>query len=563
MDDGRRNMLISAAFGGVVVVAIIILLGAIAIGWYSDNFGEVATVNGQTIDRSEFRDRYRVESFRLDLALRRLRDDLQAGRISESDHDVQADILNERRQDANLQQAVLARLIDQELEGQLAPAEGVSVSDADVDARMAEDATRPEMREAHVIAVDPEVSAASGTPTDAEKAAARETLEKALADIAGGKPWAEVAALVSTDPSSVQGGELGYVSARDESLDPAFHDALFAASANEPTAIVEGADGIFRAGLVTAIAPALTEPDFEQQLLESQITVDAYRAAVRGDVLRERLEEKIVAGVIEGDAPQRRTAEIYLDEGLDKVRVRHILFSPKDDPDGAADLALDDPAWAAAEAEAEALHTTLAANANDDAALLAAFEEAAKNSDEEGAGDTGGLLPYLSEEQLDPDFATAVFADGLESGDLLEPVKSVFGWHVVLFDDRQPPAQIRMEAIRQRALAPAASFATIAQEVSEGLEAEDGGDLGWVARGQLSPKAREDAIFAAPIGGISNVLAVPGEGYYLFKVSEEADRPLDLDQVEALRNSAYANWYGEKQSAADIKSGSTSLTPEG
>jgi parvulin-like peptidyl-prolyl isomerase len=562
MDDGRRNMLISAAFGGVVVVAILILVGAVAIGWYSDNFGEVASVNGQTIDRSEFRDRYRVETFRLDLALRRLRDDLQAGRISESDHDVQADILNERRQEANLQQAVLARLIDQELEGQLAPDEGVSVSEADVDARMAEDATRPEMRESHVIAIDPEVSAASGTPTDAEKAAAREKLEKALADVAGGKTWAEVAALVSTDPSSVQGGELGYVSARDESLDPAFHDALFAASADTPTAIVEGADGIFRAGLVTDIAPAFSEPDFEQQLIESDITVEAYRAAVRGDLVRERLEDTIVAGVVEGDTTQRRVAEIYLDEALDKVRVRHILFSPKDDPDGAADIPEDDPAWAAAEAEARALHTTLAAKANDDAALLAAFEEAAKGSDEEGAGDTGGLLPYLSEEQLDPDFASAVFADGLESGDLLEPVRSVFGWHVVLFDERQPPAQVRMEAARQRALAPAASFATIAQQVSEGIEAQDGGDLGWVARGQLSPKTREDAIFAAPVGGVSQILSVPGEGYYLFKVAEEASRPLDPEQVEAVRNSAYVNWYTEKQNAADIRSGSTSLTPE-
>jgi parvulin-like peptidyl-prolyl isomerase len=562
MDDGRRNMLISAAFGGVVVVAILILIGAIAIGWYSDNYGEVATVNGQTIDRSEFRDRYRVETFRLDLALRRLRDDLQAGRISESDHDVQADILNERRQDANLQQAVLARLIDQELEGQLAPAEGVTVSDADVDARLAEDATRPEMRNAHVIAVDPEVSAASGTPTDAEKAAAREKLEKALADVAAGKTWAEVAALVSTDPTAAQGGELGYVSARDESLDPAFHDALFAAATGTPTPIVEGADGVFRAGLVTEIAAAVVEPDFEQQLVEASITPEAYRAAARGDVLRERLEDKIVAGVVEGESIQRRVSEIYLDEALDKVRVRHILFAPKDDIDGALDLPEDDPAWAAAEAEATALRTTLAAQAGDPAKLLAAFEEAAKQSDEDGAGETGGLLPFLSEEQLDPDFGTAVFADGLENGDLLEPVRSAYGWHVVLFDERQPPAQIRMEEIRQQALAPAASFATIAQRVSEGIEAQDGGDLGWVARGQLAPKEREEAIFAAPIGTVSNVLAMPGQGYYLFKVAEEASRLPDPEQVEALRNSAYENWYTEKRNAADITSGSTSLTPE-
>jgi parvulin-like peptidyl-prolyl isomerase len=562
MDDGRRNMLISAAFGGVVIVAIVILVGAIGIGWYTDNFGEVARVNGAAIDRSEFRDRYRVELFRIDYALRRLRDDLQAGRISQADHDSQAQFLQQRRDDSVLQQSVLARLIDQELESQLASEEGIAVTEADVDAKLVDDATRPEQRHAWLIAVDPQILSATGKPTDAEKAAAREKLEKALADVAAGKTWQEVAKLVSTDASALQDGDLGYISATDQSLDPTFGEALFAAAADTPTAIVEGADGVFRAGLVTDIAAAFTDPDFEQQLAEAGISTAAYRATARSDVLRDRLEAKVVAGAVDAATVQRRVSEIFLQEGPEKVRVRHVLFSPNDDPQAAQDLASDDPAWKTAEDEARALYAKLAALQGDDEQLLAAFAEAAKQSDEDGAAESGGLLPYLAEDELDASFGAAVFAEGLEKNDLLEPVRSAFGWHVVLFDDRQPPAQERIETVRQRALVPAASFATIAEDVSDGPEAVDGGDLGWIARLQLAPDL-EDPVFATPVGSVSDVITIPGEGFYLFKVFEEATRTPDAAQADTLRTSAYGNWYAAKRATADISLDSSVQAPLG
>ena len=552
MDDGRRNMLISAAFGGVVVLAVAILLGAVGIGWYTDNFGEVAKVNGSSINRSEFRDRYLVERFRLDYALQRLRDELQAGRIDQSDHDAQVQILQQRLEEATLQQSVLARLIDTEFEGQLALEEGVSVTEEDVDAKIVADATRPEQRHAWLIAVDPQILSATGKPTDAERQAAREKLEKALADIASGKTWQEVASVVSTDSSALQDGDLGYISAKDETLDPALHEAIFAVAADTPTAIVEGSDGVYRAGLVTDIAPALVDADFEQKLIDEGISIEAYRTTARADILRERLEDKIVAGFVDVESVQRRVSEIYLPEALAKVRVRHVLFSPNDDFQGALDLVEDDPAWAAAEAEARPLHAELAKLAGKDEELLAAFGEAAKESDEEGAAESGGLLPYLAEEELDADFGAAVFAPDLEKNDLLEPTRSRFGWHVVVFDDRQPPAQERIETARQRALAPAASFATIAEEISEGPEAIDGGDLGWVAHGQLLPPELEAAVFAAPIGGISDVLIIPGRGFYIFKVAEEATRLPDPEQAETLRSTAYSNWYAGKRATADI-----------
>ena len=556
-------MLISAAFGGVVILAVLILLGAIGVNWYTDNFGEVAKVNGSSINRSEFRDRYLVETFRIDYALSRLRDELAAGRIDQTDHDEQVQFLQQQREQSQLQQSVLARLIDTELEGQLAAEETVSVTEADVDAELVEDATRPEKRHAWLIAVDPRVLAGTATPTEADKQAARSKLETALADIASGTSWQEVAGLVSTDSSALQDGDLGHVDANEEVLDPALHAALFEAAANTPTAIVEQANGTYAAGQVTEIVPAAVDASFEQKLVDAGATIEAYRATARADLLRSRLEEKVVAGILDAESLQRRVAQIYIKDAPAKVRVRHVLFSPNDDPSGAFEMPEDDPGWAAAEAEARALHAELAKLAGKDEELLAAFTEAAKGSDEDGADQSGGLLPYLAQEDLDTDFGTAVFAPDLESNDLLEPTRSAFGWHVILFDDRQPPANERIESIRQRALAPAASFATIASEVSDGPEATDGGDLGWVARGQLSPAEVEEAIFAEPIGQVSDVLIVPGQGFYIFKVAEEATRLPDGEQKERLRSTAYLNWYTAKRATADISLDPSLQVPTG
>jgi parvulin-like peptidyl-prolyl isomerase len=551
MDDGRRNLLISAAFGAVVVVAIVILLGAIGIGWYTDNYGEVARVNGTTIDRTDFRERYLVDGFRLDYALRRMRDDLQAGRIDQADHDAAAAQLQQARQDSSLRQSTLNGLINEALEAQLASEKGITVSDADVDARITEDATRPEQRNAHLIAVDPRVIAATDDPTDADRADARGRLEKALADVAAGKTWAEVAKTQSTDRSALQDGDLGFIAADDETIDAAFRDAIFKAQVDAPTGVIEGADGVFRAGLVTSVAAAFRDPDFEQQIVEAGITMEAYRAAARAALLRERLEDKVVADVLGQPSTQRRAAEIFIEEAPEKVRVRHILFSPNDDPQAALDLPAEDPAWKTAEDDARALHEKLRKTVGTTDDRIRAFTDSAKQSDEEGAEESGGLLPFVAADELDADFATAVFADGLEHGQLLEPVRSAYGWHVVQFDDRQPAAAERAADALERARRPGADFASVAGAVSEGPEAGDGGALGWIARGQLASDV-EQALFEAPIGQVSDVVTIPGAGFYIFRVHEQAERVPDADQAAELRTTAFSNWFATRMSEADV-----------
>lgn len=66
---------------------------------------------------------------------------------------------------------------------------------------------------------------------------------------------------------------------------------------------------------------------------------------------------------------------------------------------------------------------------------------AKEKSKDPGSKDNGGDLGFFSKDQMVPEFANAAFA--LNRGQLSEPVKSQFGWHVIRVDDKrkkQPPA---------------------------------------------------------------------------------------------------------------------------
>ena len=90
------------------------------------------------------------------------------------------------------------------------------------------------------------------------------------------------------------------------------------------------------------------------------------------------------------------------------------------------------------------------------------------------------------------------------------------------------------------------TFADAARDNSDKAEAAKGGDIGWVAKGQLSQE-QEDAIFAAPIGKVSEPLVVEGEGLYLYLVSDEQTREPDAEQKAALEKSAFSIWYSKQK----------------
>lgn len=119
----------------------------------------------------------------------------------------------------------------------------------------------------------------------------------------------------------------------------------------------------------------------------------------------------------------------------DYVRASHILIKPAEvikaavtpelTEDAAAIKYQEDLAKATADAQvkAKALMDAIKAGRS--------FEEAAKAEGTDGTKDQGGDLNWFGKGQMVPEFESACFAPGLKVGDLIGPIKSSFGWHLI------------------------------------------------------------------------------------------------------------------------------------
>jgi parvulin-like peptidyl-prolyl isomerase len=546
MDErSRRNLYLNLAFGLVVALALLLLVLAAGVAWYNENLAPAATVNGQSISKTEFRERRAVDLFRADYQERRIRTLLNAGQIRAKDAQARLSIIAQQKQQVDT--LALERLIDTRIQAELAAREGVEATDAAVDERIREEATTPELRHAWLIEVVPEIGENESAPSEEAIAEARRTAAQALADIRGGEEWESVAREVSDHASKEQGGDIGFID-ENAAIDEAFNEALFEAELDTPTNVIEGEDGVFRLGRVTEIVEPVEDATFQEQLRAEGVNPDAYRAAMRAEVIRVELEQHVLADVL-APGEQRRISRIVLQSSPSEtaegaVKTRHILYSPNDDPQAAGELDEDDPAWAEAEADARDAHERLTED-------ITRFDAIARaESDEPGAASSGGKLPYFSPaDSLDEDFAEAVFQEGLEPGQLLEPVRSQFGWHVIQVMRFPPDAAYAEDLVDE--LSGSADFATTARDASDGAEAAEGGEVGWVARGQL-PEAQETFVFEAPVGEVSDPLVIPNDGIYIYKVHEEAVREPDEEQRRLLERTAFPNWYRQEKSAYTI-----------
>lgn len=545
----RRNLYLNLGFGIVVAVSVALLLIAVGLSWYNDHLTPVGSVNGNSITADDFKDRYAIEARRLAEAERRIKTAGVTGQLTEAQATAQLEAVTTQRQ--SLTGTTLERIIDQKLQAGLAAEQGVTVTPEEIDARLVVEATTPESRHAWLIEVAPEVSAGAVDPTAAQTAAAKAKADAALKDLQAGKAWEDIAKIVSTDSTAPQAGDLAWVQADDPQEDEAYLAAIFAAEANAPTAVVEGEDGIFRIGRVTEIVAETVDPDYQSKITADGIDLAKYRAVVAADVTRQKLEEKVVADASK-PAPQRRVAELYIrDSGAaatdGAVKTRHIQYSPKNDAQGAADLPDTDPAWAAAKAEADATYAKLKA----DPSLFDAIARA--ESDETGATGptgTGGKLSYFDKDSQIPEaFKAAILKEGLKPGDLLEPVKTSVGWHVIQ-KMYGPTDSQQMEALKVKADA-GADFSVLARDYSEAPDASRGGDIGWLATGQFDELATA-AIFGAEVGKTSAVVSVPDDGLYLFKVSDEQTRTPAGRQLDSIKAKAFSDWYTAKKDAATI-----------
>jgi parvulin-like peptidyl-prolyl isomerase len=538
--DARRNLLFSLGFGAVVAVAILLLVGAGAAGWYGEHLAPVAMVNGESITKDALRERVAVETFRFDLLESRTREKVNAGKMSPSQGQQLLTYISQQKQ--QIGSLAFEREIDTTLLLQLAAKRAVEVTPAEIDAQVAKDATTPESRHSFVIAVTPEKDTGATKPTQAQKDAAKKKADGLLADLKGGKTWEEVVKASGDAAAAETNGDLLFIDKGTTSPDAPFVEAIFALAAPGFTEVIEGDDGVYRIGRMTEVSAELVDPNYMKRATDGGVSEAFYRRSAGSIVARDEVEAQILAEVVDKPSEQRRIVEIAIEDNGGSpiapgaVLVKHLLYSPKDDPGGAAALPADDPAWKAAEDEAKKAYDELKAGTK-------RFVDLAPGSDDATSAAANGFLPYFAKDdpqtQLDQAFSDAIFAPGLVPDQLLAPVKSAFGWHVIQFVTAQDPV-VRSQELIAAASKPGADVAKLAAEHSIAASAVDGGDIGWIARYQLE-KDPEDAIFATQANGVS--AAVTGTGLVFYGVTEIATRLPDPEQAQVLRDNAFVNWY--------------------
>lgn len=156
----------------------------------------------------------------------------------------------------------------------------------------------------------------------------------------------------------------------------------------------------------------LTDMTLLSQAAEAQglANTDAFKqrlAYARNKVLMEALLTQVAEKAVTEDAKRKTYDEFVKSSGEEQeVHARHILV----------------------EDEAKAKELAKQAKGGAD------FAKLATENSRDGAGD-GGDLGYFTKDQMVPEFATAAFK--LEKGQVSDPVKTQFGWHVIKVEDKR------------------------------------------------------------------------------------------------------------------------------
>ena len=115
---------------------------------------------------------------------------------------------------------------------------------------------------------------------------------------------------------------------------------------------------------------------------------------------------------------------------FEQVKARHILIRAQGSPaplaPGAKELS-----DAEAKAKADAIHDRIV-NKKEDFATIAKAE-----SDEPAAKTSGGELGYFGHGMMAPLFEQAAFA--LKDGEISQPVRTAFGWHIIQTQEHRTP----------------------------------------------------------------------------------------------------------------------------
>ena len=426
----------------------------------------------------------------------------------------------------------------------------ISVADAEIDAEIALRQTLPARIRVSMIAVNalPQDAPIGTEPTAADFARAEREADDLRAELDAGGDFAALAAEHSDDPASAQAdGLVGTVEEEDVQfgyLVPLANEAV----AGDLVGPVRTENGyvILRLEARSEEGPFTSLIDL---LASARVTTADYRAYITDELRRRAFRAYFEQEVAVSPAPQREIAQILIlnDQGVPvpKQRIRHLLAQPLP---GAEDQSVaTEEEWQAALDRAESWYEEVQDPDADWFAL-------ATQSDDPGSRDDGGDLGWYdpTSGQFVPEFEAAIA--GLTVGEISEPVRTDFGYHIIEVTDQRTTALGFAQDLIADLQADPDSFGAVAEANSEDSSTRTKeGNAGWVARYEEVAE-REAAIFALQdVGDISSAPVVVGNQIWIFKLLNSIElRGVEDNRLNTIRATGYPRWYDELKAEGQI-----------
>ena len=533
-DELRTQRLIVAGFALAIAVAIGIFAATAWSGHYESHLRPVAAVGEVTYNVDQLSARMGIIGTELQARYLDLQDQIGGVRdpvIQQAQQAIQDEL--SRLVASATDSLILARML-----ADAAPSYSVSVTDVQVSVEVRRRQTLTERLKLSLIAIRalPAGGEAGATPSDEDWARAEDEINGILDELNGGADFATLATDRSSDPSASSGGALGWADATDPSYADYFSEAHAAAIGDliGPTKDDSG----YHILRLEARRPAGPDRRLLDLLGAAGVSDASYRDYVRGELLRDAFKDHFDTVVETTYQPQRKVAQIFVGtiQGVPvpQQRVRHFLAQPI--PGEQDQSTATDAQWAEALARAEAFRVE-ALKPDADWFTLAG------DSDDPGSGTRGGDLGWYdpASSSFVPEFKEALRT--LSQGELSEPVKTQFGYHVIQITGARttPEGQVAdlVTALRE----DPDQFARLAREQSEDTStAAKGGELGWVIRYQFE-KERIDPIFAMTTPDQISDPIETANGWYVYKLLDiSAARFVPESQLNQVRQSGFNRW---------------------
>ncbi len=188
----------------------------------------------------------------------------------------------------------------------------------------------------------------------------------------------------------------------------------------------------------------LSEEAFEAALEKQGLTPEQLARSLRESLLFEEVKSAVTSEVKVTDEEAEAYYEDHKSEYVEQESrdVRHILVSPFARSDeGSEDGSADQRDWAEAETKAERARSEI----QNGSSFVTVVE---KYSDDDATRDTGGELGAITRGLMVPAFEAVVF--DLQIGEISEPVKTQYGYHVIEVTDITPERQLSFDQVKEK-----------------------------------------------------------------------------------------------------------------